>query len=156
MRIPATIATHGAVTLLLALLLVGGCGQKRYGDGEIRPVSAARVGTVLDVSDVMVEEDPSLIGPGLGLVAGGFLGSAFGKGTGRMLFTVGGALLGADVGGQGSLDYHKRRYRAVQLTMQMDNGGVLVVVQGDNEYFVRGDRVRVVGMGEDRVSVQHI
>jgi outer membrane lipoprotein SlyB len=68
---------------------------------------------------------------------------------------LGGAALGADIGGHGDTDYRKRRYRAVQLTMQMDKGGILVVVQGDNEYFVRGDRVRVIALGEKRATVQH-
>lgn len=145
------------ILLCFAALLLGqGCGTKSYNDGEIREISGVQTGTVLDASDVMVEEDPSLIKPGLGLAAGGLLGSAFGGGTGRTLMIIGGAALGASVGSGGDVDYRKRRYRAVQLTMQMDRGGVLMVVQSDGEYFVRGDRVRVIGLGDERVAVQHL
>ncbi|MDL2290826.1 hypothetical protein LJC09_01805 [Desulfovibrio sp. OttesenSCG-928-F20] len=153
------IAMRRTLPLFLALLLVAGlaaCGGKQFGDGDIRTISGVSTGTVLDVSDVIVEEDPSLVGPGIGLAAGGLLGSQFGAGTGRLLFTLGGAVLGADIGGYGDMDYYKRRYRAKQLTMEMDSGGILMVVLGDYEYFVRGDRVRVIATDEGRATVQHI
>ena len=147
------------LALFLALALLCGlsaCGGKKFGDGDIRTISGVSTGTVIDVSDVMVEEDPALLGPGIGLAAGGLLGSQFGAGTGRLLFTLGGAAFGADIGGYGEPDYHKRRYRAVQLTMEMDNGGILVVVQGNQEFFVRGDKVRVIATEEGRATVQHL
>jgi outer membrane lipoprotein SlyB len=42
----------------------------------------------------------------------------------------------------------------MQLTIEVDSGGTIVAVQGYTEYFTRGDRVRVIGLGEGRVSVQ--
>lgn len=138
--------------LCLCASVLWGCGGKTFSDGDIRATQSVRYGTVLDVTDVMVVEEPSLVGPGIGAAAGGLLGSAFGAGTGRTLFILGGAVLGADIGG--GIDYRKRRYKALQITIELDSGNVLVVVQGYNEYFVKGDKVRVLHMGEDRATVQ--
>lgn len=140
--------------LLLLALALPACGGKKFSDGDLRETTAVRYGTVVDVTEVLVEEDPSLVGPGIGAAAGGLLGSAFGTGTGRTLFVLGGAALGADIGARG-FDYHKRRYKANQITMELDNGNILVVVQGFNEFFVRGDRVRILVMDEERANVQH-
>lgn len=152
--LPAFTASRVLLLLLAVTLALPACGSKRYSDGTLRESQAVRYGVVVDVTEVMVEEDPSLIGPGLGLAAGGLLGSAFGAGTGRTLFILGGAVLGADVGG--GLDYRTRRYKALQLTMELDNGNILMVVQGYDELFVRGDEVRVIVIDEERARVQHI
>ena len=151
-RISPVFSALVPLILVLALALPA-CGGKKFSDGDLRETLAVRYGTVLDVTEVMVEEDPSLIGPGIGAAAGGLLGSAFGAGTGRTLFVLGGAALGADIGG--GIDYRTRRYKANQITMELDNGNVLVVVQGFGEFFVRGDRVRVLVMDEERANVQH-
>lgn len=141
--------------IILALVLAPtSCGGKRYSDGSLRESQAVRHGVVLDVTEVMVAEDPSLIGPAIGLAAGGLLGSAFGAGTGRTLFVLGGAALGADVGG--GIDYRTRNYKALQITMELDNGNVLMVVQGYDELFVRGDEVRIIVIDEERARVQHL
>lgn len=145
-----------AFVLMLGLML-SGCasrGGKTYSDGEIRQVQSVQYGTVVDVVEVMVEEDPSIVGPAIGGVAGGVIGSLFGAGTGRTLFTLGGAALGALAGG--ATEYSVRRYKATQLTMELENGQSYVVVQGNEEYFVKGDRVRIVQTGQGRARVQHL
>ena len=152
MFIPA--ASRALVCLLALSLLLPACGGKRYSDGDLRESQAVRYGVVVDVTEVMVYEDPSLVGPAIGLAAGGLLGSAFGAGTGRTLFVLGGGLLGADVGG--GIDYRTRNYKGLQLTLELDNGNILMVVQGYDELFVRGDEVRIVIIDEERARVQHI
>ena len=156
--------THGGrcarVLLVLALALgmvLPGCasrGGKTYSDGDVRTVQRVNQGTVVDVTEVMVEEDPSIVGPLVGGVAGGVIGSLFGAGTGRTLMTLGGAAVGALAGG--AAEYGVRRYKATQITMEMDNGETMVVVQGNDDFFVRGDRVRVIQTGEGRARVQHL
>lgn len=148
------------VLLVLALalgLVLPGCasrGGKTYSDGDVRTVQRVNQGTVIDVTEVMVEEDPSIVGPLVGGVAGGVIGSLFGAGTGRTLMTLGGAAAGALAGG--AAEYGLRRYKATQITMEMDNGETMVVVQGNDDFFVRGDRVRVLQTGEGRARVQHL
>ena len=141
-----------AVLLVLALC-AGGCGgRKSFPDGDIRSIEGAYYGTVIDVAEVVVEEDPSIAGPVAGAALGGMLGSQFGGGTGRILLTAAGVAVGADLG----LNAQKRRYPAMQITMELDNGKILMVVQGFDEYFVRGDTVRILHMGEGRAKVQHV
>lgn len=148
-------------TLLILVLALGlalpGCasrGGKTYNDGDVRQVQRVEFGTVLDVTEVMVEEDPSIVGPLVGGVAGGIVGSLFGAGTGRTLMTLGGAAAGALAGG--AAEHRLRRYRATQITMELESGETLVVVQGNDELFVRGDRVRVIQTGNGQARVQHI
>ena len=153
-------AHYFRVLLVLALVLgtaLSGCasrGGKTYSDGEVRQVQSVQFGTVRDVVEVMVEEDPSVVGPMLGGVAGGIVGSLFGAGSGRVLATLGGAALGALAGG--AAEHQIRRYKATQITMELDDGGSIVVVQGNDTLFVNGDRVRIVSTGEGKARVQHI
>ena len=150
----------GKALLIIALALglaLPGCasrGGKTYNDGDVRRVQSVEYGTVLDVTEVMVAEDPSVVGPLLGGLGGGLVGSLFGAGTGRTLMILGGSAIGAIAGG--ATEYAVRRYKANQITMEMENGGTLVVVQGNDEFFVKGDRVRVIQLGDGHARVQHI
>ncbi|MDR2161515.1 MAG: glycine zipper 2TM domain-containing protein [Desulfovibrio sp.] len=145
-----------SIVLITALILPAGCasrGGRTYGDAEVRKVQTVQYGTVLDVTEVMVEEDPSFIGPAIGGATGGVLGSLLGRGTGRTLFIIGGAALGALMGAAGEAGM--RRYPAVQLTVELENGQTLVVVQGNDEVFVKGDPVRLLQSGDGSARVQH-
>ncbi len=145
------------VLLMCAGLALSGCasrGGRTYTDGEVRTVKQIQSGTVIDVSEVMVEDDPSLLGPAIGGVVGGVVGSLFGSGAGRTLATVGGALVGAGAGALGESEF--RKYKAIQITIELDNKQVVAVVQSpDDEFFVKGDRVLIIGTGEGRARVQH-
>ncbi|MDR1360253.1 MAG: glycine zipper 2TM domain-containing protein [Deltaproteobacteria bacterium] len=145
--------------LLAALaggLMLTGCasrGGKTYSDSEVRSVQTVQWGSIISVKDVLVEEDPSFVGPAIGGVAGGILGSLIGAGSGRTLTILGGAALGALVGGAG--ESAVRRYQATELTVELENGQIIVIVQGNDELFVNGDQVRVLHTGEGRARVQH-
>lgn len=155
-------SAHAVKTLFVLVLALAmalsGCasrGGKTYSDGNVRQVQHVQFGTVVDVTEVMVEEDPSIVGPALGLAAGGLIGSLFGAGTGRVLMTLGGAAVGAIAGG--ATEYSVRRYKATQITTELEDGDVLVVVQGNDELFVRGDRVRIIHTDEEgHARVQHL
>ena len=138
-------------------LVLSGCasrGGKTYNDGEVRTVQNVQYGTVVDVSEVMIAEDPSLVGPIIVGVAGGVIGSLFGSGAGKTLATLGGATLGAILGGAGEASL--RKYKASEITVELESGQTVMIVQGDDEFFVKGDRVRVVSTGEGRARVQQI
>ena len=150
------------VLLVLALCL-GGCGsgsRKSFPDGDIRSVAGVYYGTVLDVTDIMVAEDPSLTGPivggVVGAIVGGQLGGALGKplrgSTGNLLLTAAGIVVGVETGSR----VRSLSYRATQITMELNNGKILVIVQGSDDYFLKGDKVRILHMGEGRARVQHV
>ena len=150
------------LTVLLVLALcASGCGsRKSFPDGDIRSVAGVYYGTVLDVTDIMVAEDPSLTGPivggVVGAIVGGQLGGALSKplrgSTGNLLLTAAGIVVGVETGSR----VRSRSYRATQITMELNNGKILVIVQGSDDYFLRGDKVRILHMGEGRARVQHI
>ena len=150
------------VTVLLVLALgLGGCGsRKSFPDGDIRSLEGVYYGTVIDVTDIMVAEDPALAGPVVGGVVGaivgsqmgGLLGSPLGGSTGNLLLTAAGIVVGVETGSK----VQTRRYRATQITMELNNGKILVVAQGSDDYFLKGDKVRILHMGEGRARVQHI
>jgi len=150
------------LTVLLVLALcAGGCGsRKSFPDGDIRSLHGVYYGTVLDVTDIMVAEDPSLTGPVVGGVVGAIIGSNLGGmlgkplagGAGNLLLTAAGIVVGVEVGSK----VHTRRYRATQITMELKNGKILMVVQGSDDYFLKGDQVRILHMGEGRARVQHV
>ncbi len=145
-----------AAILLPAIFFMAGCasrGGKTYSDGDVRSIQRVQTGTVTDVTEVMVESDSSLVGPILGGVTGGVLGSLLGGGSGKVLFAVGGATAGALAGGAGEAAL--RRYPANQITVELDSGGYIVVVQGNEDFFVKGDRVRILTTGENKARVQH-
>jgi outer membrane lipoprotein SlyB len=100
----------------------------------------------------MVAEDPSLIGPVAGGALGAIVGSQFGGGTGSLLLTATGIVVGAATGSS----VQKRSYRATQITMELNNGKMLMVVQGSDDYFIKGDKVRILHMGKGRARVQHV
>ncbi|MDR0827849.1 MAG: glycine zipper 2TM domain-containing protein [Desulfovibrio sp.] len=143
------------LALALSLASLSGCGGDRrsYSDGDLRSTEAVRMGKILDVSDVMVREEKSLAPAVAGAAIGGLLGSYFGTGTGREILGLAGAALGGYIGYQDDLSH--RVYKAMQLTIELESGTTILVVQGYTEYFVRKDRVRVIGLGEGRVIVQH-
>jgi outer membrane lipoprotein SlyB len=146
--------------LLVLTLFTSGCGsRKSFSDCDIRSREGVYYGTVIDVAEVTVTEDPSFAGPVAGGAVGAIVGSQLGGlltsplsgNTGNLLLTAAGIVVGAEAGS----DIQKRRYRAMQITMELNNGKVLMVVQGFDEYFVRGDKVRILHMGEGRAKVQH-
>jgi len=143
-----------AIGLLCALpLLVGGCasnlGGSDYSRTEARRVMTVRFATVESVRMVRLEGTKSPVGSLAGAVAGGVIGSSLG-GRGPTSSAVG-AVIGAVAGGVGgsALEEAATRKQGVEVTVQLDQGGYLAIVQEDEgEGFQPGERVRLVGSGE--------
>lgn len=149
--------------LLLFVVIASGCGAKekvrsRYKDDELRQAQSVLYGTVVNVSEIQVRQDIAVATP----LAGGVLGGAAGIIVSAMLdlggstnaaFAVGGATLGLLMGGAD--DEPAQTYEATELTVELESGGVLVIVLANQDYFVRGDIVRVIGLGDSQVRVQH-
>jgi len=80
------------------------------------------------------------------------LGSAVGSGSGRVISTVGGAIIGGIAGSMAEKGVTKTA--AVELEVELDNGELLAIVQEkDAEYHV-GDRVRVLRDARGTVRVR--
>lgn len=142
---------RGAVALaLVAVFVVSGCasglGGGAYSRGEARRTMVVQYGTVEAVRYVQLEGTKTPIGPGAGAVVGGVAGSGVGGGRGQTIATVIGAVAGGLAGA--AVEEGATRQPGVEVTVRMENGQVLAVVQADGgESFRAGERVRLVRDG---------
>jgi outer membrane lipoprotein SlyB len=138
-----TFRTLIVVALGLAL---AGCASSLSGDvysrDEARQVQSVDEGEVIMVREVMIEGTKS----GAGAVAGGIMGyavgSAVGSGSGRTIAraagTVGGAAAGAGV------EEAATRQQGLEITVQLESGEVVAIVQAADREFRVGDEVKVL------------
>lgn len=140
----------GAALALAAALVAAGCasdlGGGTYGRAEARRMMTVQYGVVEAVRPVQLEGTKSPLGAGAGAVVGGVAGSGVGGGRGQIV----GATVGAVVGGLAgaALEEVATRKPGVEVTVRLENGRVIAVVQEDQgEGFRVGERVRVVNDG---------
>jgi outer membrane lipoprotein SlyB len=146
-----------AVTAALAaVLLLGGCAQGlgggAYSRTEARRAMTVQFGTVESVRAVQLEGTKTPIGSVAGAAVGGIAGSSVGGGRGAAAAAVIGAVAGGVAGA--AIEEGATRTRGVEVTVRLDNGQFLAVVQADEgEAFRAGERVRVLrDAGTVRVS----
>lgn len=118
-----------------------------YRDPDAYAARSVYLGRVTDVREVVVGRERSGAGVVLGAIAGGLIGSTIGGGSGRALATVGGAIAGGAIGDRVEHD-HSRRW-ALEVSVVLDRGDHVVVLQDFGADLRPGDRVRVVGWGRD-------
>lgn len=145
-----------AVMALAAVLGVTGCasglGGGTYSRGETRRTMVVQYGTVEAVRPVQLEGTKTPIGPGAGAVVGGIAGSGVGGGRGQGIATVLGAVAGGLAGA--AVEEGSTRKPGIEVTVRLENGQVLAVVQEDDGAIFRpGERVRVLrDSGTTRVT----
>jgi outer membrane lipoprotein SlyB len=142
--------------ILIALLtvesaLLVGCASNLGGDAysrsEARHAMSVRFAIVESVRQVRLEGTKTPIGTTAGAVTGGVIGSSIGK---RGISSTIGAVVGAVAGGIGgsAVEEAVTRGQGVEITVKMENGSYLAIVQADGgEQFQPGERVRLVGEG---------
>ncbi len=142
------------IGLSLATLLTA-CATSNSGDvytrEQTRQAQTVRMGVVESVRQVKIEGTKSGIGAGTGAVVGGVAGSTMGGGKGKILTTVIGAVAGGLAGSAAEEGLMKTD--GLEITVKLDNGSMLAIVQEATEQFHPGERVRVLdGNGATRVS----
>jgi outer membrane lipoprotein SlyB len=105
-------------------------------------------GVVEAVSPVTIEGRRSGVGALPGALIGGIAGSEVGGGKGKAISTVVGAVIGG-IAGQ-ALEEQATRAQGLEITVRMDHGGFISVVQEvSQEGALRaGDRVRLLRNGD--------
>lgn len=135
--------------LLLAAFLVG-CASSNsgsvYSRDEARKTQTVRMGVVESVRTVRLEGTKSPVGTVAGGAVGGIAGSSIGGG-GRT--SAVGAVLGAVVGGLAgsAAEEGLTRKDGLEITVKLDSGTMLAVVQEADVQFAPGDRVRLLESG---------
>ena len=136
---------------LLAVAVFAGCAQglggATYSRDEARREQNVRMGVVESVRQVQIEGTRTPIGPAAGAVVGGIAGSTVGGGRGSDIATVLGAVAGGLVGSAAEQGVTKRQ--GVEVTVKLDNGALLAIVQEVDEVFKPGDRVRILSNGQN-------
>lgn len=141
---------------ILAGITLAGCASSRSGNvytrDQARQEMTVRMGVIESIREVTLEGTKSGTGTMAGAAVGGVAGSNIGGGKGQIV----GAILGAVAGGVAghAIEEGATRKQAMELTVRLDNGQMVAVVQeGDPNEFRNGDRVRLLsGRGDTRVT----
>ena len=134
------------ICMVLVVAMVTGCASSRsgqvYSRDNARRVQAVEMGTVESVRRVTIEGTKTPLGGVAGGVAGGVLGSTVGDGSGQSVATVLGALAGAAAG---AIEEEKiTRKDGLEIVVNKDRGGSILIVQEADVPFYPGDRVRII------------
>ena len=148
------------IFLFLGLLLglatwMAGCASRPTSANSVSRSETGRAhrvekGEVIYVREVTIEGEAR----GAGGIAGGALGFAVGGlagGRGRSVARTGGAVAGAAAGS--AVERRATTQAGVELTVELESGEVIVVIQAADELFDEGDQVRVLRRSDGGVRV---
>ena len=145
-------ATHSAI--VACALVLGACAYPA-GSGDYRYYQrgeqSVRFGVVESVREVRLSGPRTGVGSAGGAALGMVAGSNVGGGSGQVAGAIGGAIIGGILGNEIERSANERP--GVEVTVLLDSGRYLAVVQEADEAFRAGDRVRVLsGRGAARVT----
>ncbi|MGB4813134.1 MAG: hypothetical protein WBP13_11735 [Methylophilaceae bacterium] len=139
---------------LLSLFLIS-CASSNsggvYSREEARKVQTVKTGIIEGVRQVKLEGTKTPIGTIAGGAVGGIAGGSVGGGRGSAIMAVLGAVAGGLAGS--ALEEGVTRKDALEITVKIDGGGLIAIVQEADEAFNIGEKVRIIENGENsRVS----
>ena len=140
----AVLAATAFVTVLTGCAAPG-LGGGSYSREQARREQTVRMGYVESVREVKLEGTRSGVGPAAGAIAGGVAGSSIGHGRGAALGTIAGAVVGGIAGQAAEQGFTAKR--GVEVTVKLDNGQMVAIMQEADETFRPGDRVRILSDG---------
>ena len=140
---------------VLSSLLLGACaypaGSRDYRGHQVMGEQEVRFGVVESVREVKINPGPTGVGTAGGAMLGGLAGSTVGGGSGQVAGAIGGAILGGILGS--NIEKSANERPGVEITVLLDAGRYVAVVQEADEAFRPGDRVRVLsGHGATRIT----
>ena len=144
--------------LLIAALsvLVAACASSNSGSvykrDDARKVQTVKTGVVESVRQVKLEGTKTPIGTIAGGAVGGIAGGSVGSGRGSAIVAVIGAVAGALAGS--AIEEGVTRKDGIEITVKLDGGGLIAIVQEADEEFKPGEKVRIVE-NSDTSRVSH-
>jgi len=137
------------LVLLTLSVFLAACASSQsgsvYSRDEARKTQTVRMGVVESVRLVRIEGTKTPIGTVAGGAVGGIAGSTIGHGRGSAAAAVVGAVVGGLAGA--AAEEGITRKDGLEITVKLDNGTMLAVVQEADEQFHPGERVRLVESG---------
>ena len=141
----------GLATVLLVSACASGVGGETYSREQTRIVQEVRMGVVEAIREVKIEGTKSGVGSMAGAAVGGVAGSEIGHGKGAVIGSILGAVAGGVTGA--AAEEGTTRQKGLEITVKLDEGRTIAIVQAADEQFKVGDRVRILsGGGTTRVS----
>ncbi len=134
--------------LLVAFItiFVSACASSNSGSvykrDDARKVQTVKTGVVESVRTVKLEGTKSPIGTVAGGAIGGIAGSSIGGGRGSAIAAVLGAVVGGLAGS--AAEEGITRKDGLEITVKLDGGALIAIVQEADEAFKPGDKVRIV------------
>lgn len=145
-----------AAAAIAAAALLGGCahpaGSADYNAYEVRGEQSVRFGVVESVRPVRIQPRQTGVGSSAGAFIGGVAGSHAGRGSGQIVGAIGGAIIGSIVGH--NVERASNEVPGIEVTVLLDSGKYIAVVQEADETFRGGDRVRILS-GRNSTRVTH-
>ena len=144
------------VSFLAITALLSGCASSQSGEvysrDQTRQAQTVELGTVEFIKEVEVEGSRSGLGAAAGGITGGVLGSMVGGGKGSTLAALGGAAVGVFTGSK--VEEKTSQYTGLEITVKLDSGKAVVVVQEADVPFAVGERVRVLSARDGTTRVE--
>lgn len=113
-----------------------------YKRDDARKVQTVKTGVVESVRQVKLEGTKSPVGTVAGGVVGGVAGGSIGSGRGSAIGAVIGAVAGGIAGS--AIEEGVTRKDALEITVKLDGGAMIAIVQEADEEFHPGEKVRIV------------
>jgi outer membrane lipoprotein SlyB len=140
---------------MIAAFVLSGCASSKSGQvytrDQTREVHQVEYGTVKEVRTVKIEGTKSAVGAFSGAAIGGAGGSLLGGGRASTVFAILGAVGGGFAGA--AAEEALTRQEGLEITVQLDSGRTIAVVQKADVMFNPGERVRVLtGKQSTRVT----
>ena len=146
------------IGLASSLVLLSSCASSLSGSAyerrQARTAHDVQMGVVEHVREVQIEGTKSGVGTGAGTIIGATAGGNAGGSRGSVGRVVGG-VAGAVVGGIAGAAAEEgiTRQKGFEITVRLDSGRMMAVVQAADEDFKVGERIRILtGGGVTRVT----
>lgn len=137
------------IAIMILSAMLAACASSNsgsvYSREEARKVQTVKMGTVESVRQVKLEGTKSPVGTVGGAAVGGIAGSTIGNGKGSAIAAVLGAVVGGLAGS--AAEEGLTRKDGIEITVKLDSGTMVAVVQEADEEFHPGDKVRLLESG---------
>lgn len=130
-----------------AFFFLGGCAQnlspQTYSVGSVGQVNRTVAATVVSAREVDVAGTSSTGGT-VGAATGAVVGSAAGGSNtrGNIVGAIGGAVVGGLAGA--AIEGGATKQKGMEYVIETENGNLMTIVQGQEPYFVAGQKVLVL------------
>jgi outer membrane lipoprotein SlyB len=137
--------------VMIWIPMMNGCATNEgpeYDGNSYDSIKRFEIGTVVGERPVVVKDDG--LGTFIGAITGVVLGSFIGGGRASSLGALGGGLVGAYAGSEVG------KANAEELTVELSNGEVVVVVVKGEKIYSMGDRIKIIKDGNKVANIQKL